>query len=168
MEKTMTTFEEMIPHILESEGGSKYTNDPEDPGGETKYGIAKRYNKDVDIKNLTEAQAVVIYKKKYWDKYKIEKLPGRLRYIYFDMVINPGSGGAGKILQRAANSKNRKYPERIINVDGRVGPATIAALKNVEEERVRSYRVLYYAEKVVEKPKKDKYWYGWFRRALRV
>ncbi len=165
---SFNTFDEIVQEVIISEGGSKYTNDPDDPGGETKYGIAKRFNPEVDIKNLTEDQAIEIYRNKYWDKFHIEMLPPRLRYIYFDMIINPGSGAAAKILQEAANGKNRKYPEKILVVDGQIGPKTLDALSGVELERVRSYRVKYYASKVIEKPKKDKYWYGWFRRALRV
>ena len=49
------TFEEIIEIVLEHEGG--YVNDPDDAGGETKYGIAKRWYPDVDIKNLTKEQA---------------------------------------------------------------------------------------------------------------
>ena len=46
-----TTFDEIIEKVLEHEGG--YVNDPDDLGGETKYGITKRFYPDVDIKNLT-------------------------------------------------------------------------------------------------------------------
>jgi len=158
------TFEQIITHVLESEGGDKYTNDPDDPGGETKYGIAGMFNPGLDIKNLTRAQAVLIYKSNYWDRYKIEHLPHNLRYIYFDMVVNMGASGATKVLQRAANGKNSED----IVVDGKIGPNTIKAMANVEYERVQSYRVLYYAEKVIDQPIKEKYWYGWYRRALRV
>ncbi len=35
-----TTFDEIIEVVLEHEGG--YVNDPDDAGGETKYGIAKK------------------------------------------------------------------------------------------------------------------------------
>ena len=45
-----TTFDEIIEIVLEHEGG--YVNDPDDAGGETKYGIAKRWYPDVDIKIL--------------------------------------------------------------------------------------------------------------------
>ena len=45
-----TTFDEIIEVVLEHEGG--YVNDPDDAGGETKYGIAKRWYPSVDIKNL--------------------------------------------------------------------------------------------------------------------
>jgi lysozyme family protein len=44
-----------------------YVNNPKDPGGETKYGIAKRSHPDVDIKNLTVDDALQIYWNDYWD-----------------------------------------------------------------------------------------------------
>ena len=53
-------------------------------------------------------------------------------------------------------------------VDGGIGPKTISnTLKSgLEEERLRSYRVKYYADLVNRKPKLGKYWYGWYRRAV--
>ena len=45
-------FNKIIEKVLEHEGG--YVNDPTDLGGETKYGITKRFYPDVDIKNLTK------------------------------------------------------------------------------------------------------------------
>ena len=55
----LDTFEEIIDKVIEHEGG--YVNDPDDPGGETKYGIAKKSNPDVDIANLTIEEAKKIY-----------------------------------------------------------------------------------------------------------
>ena len=100
-----TTFDEIIEKVLEHEGG--YVNDPDDAGGETKYGIAKRWYPDVDIKNLTKEQAKKIYHTDYWRRGKCDELPSQLRHIYFDMCVNFGRGGAVKVLQQAANSKNR-------------------------------------------------------------
>ena len=55
-EKTqLTTFNNIIEVVLKHEGG--YVNDPKDLGGETKYGITKRFYPDVDIKNLTKEKA---------------------------------------------------------------------------------------------------------------
>ena len=65
-DKTLTTFDEIIQITLEHEGG--YVHDPTDLGGETNFGIAKRFYPDVDIKNLTEDGAKEIYKRDYWDK----------------------------------------------------------------------------------------------------
>ena len=42
-------FKEFIVRIIEREGGSKITRDPDDPGGVTKYGISKNAHRDVDV-----------------------------------------------------------------------------------------------------------------------
>ena len=155
------SFNEIIEKVLEHEGG--YVNDPTDLGGETKYGITKRFYPDVDIKNLTEEQAKEIYKRDYWDKNRVESLPQELWHIFFDMCLNMGRRTAVKILQRAANSKGRN-----IGVDGGLGPATIKALNGINIERVRAYRVKYYVDLVNKKPEQEKFYFGWFRRALEV
>ena len=157
----MTTFDEIIEHVLKHEGG--YVNDPTDLGGETNYGITKRFYPDIDIKNLTEEQAKEIYKRDYWDKNRVDELPEQLRHIFFDMCVNQGRGTAVKVLQRAANAKGAK-----LKVDGGMGPATLKAIQNVEHDRVKSYRVLHYANLVINKPEQEKFWYGWFKRALEV
>ena len=45
---------------------------------------------------------------------------------------------------------------------------TIAAMNGVELDRVRAYRVKYYADLVTRKPDLEKFYFGWFRRALEV
>ena len=157
----MKTFDEIIEKVLEHEGG--YVNDPKDLGGETKYGITKRFYPDVDIKNLTIEQATEIYKKDYWDKNKVESLPQNLWHIYFDMCVNMGKRTAVKVLQRAANNKGRD-----IEVDGGLGPMTIGALKGVELDRVRAFRVKYYVDLITARPEQEKFYLGWFRRATEV
>jgi hypothetical protein len=157
----MSKFDEIIEVVLEHEGG--YVNDPKDPGGETNFGIAKRSNPDVDIKNLTKAEASLIYKTKYWDKNKVESLPEELWHIYFDCCVNMGKSRAVKILQQAANGKGAN-----IDVDGGLGPNTLKAISNVELERVRAYRVKYYADLVTRKPELEKFYFGWYKRALEV
>jgi lysozyme family protein len=44
-------FDKAIEIILKHEGG--YVNDPDDPGGETKFGITKRNYPTLNIKSLT-------------------------------------------------------------------------------------------------------------------
>ena len=157
-----TSFEEIIEVVLEHEGG--YVNDPDDAGGETKYGIAKRWYPSVDIKNLTIEQAKKIYHQDYWNPAKCNEVPPKLRHIYFDMCVNFGRRGAVKVLQQAANSKNRNK----IKVDGGIGPNTLNAIQNISLDRVRAYRVLRFANIVIDKPNQEKFWLGWFRRALEV
>ena len=159
----MSKFDEIIEVVLEHEGG--YVNDPKDPGGETNFGIAKRSHPDVDIKNLTKEGAKEIYKEVYWDKNKVESLPEELWHIYFDMCVNQGKSRAVKIIQRAVNGKGGS-----LDVDGGLGPMTIAAIgkSRVELDRVRAYRVKYYADLVTKKPDLERFYFGWFKRALEV
>ena len=157
----MKSFKEIIEKVLEHEGG--YVNDPKDLGGETKYGITKRFYPDIDIKNLTIEQAKEIYKKDYWDRNKVESLPQNLWHIYFDMCVNMGKRTAVKVLQRAAVNKGRN-----IDVDGGLGPMTIGALKGVELDRVRAFRVKYYVDLITARPEQEKFYLGWFRRATEV
>ncbi len=55
----MTNFEGALKFTLSWKGG--LVNDPNDPGGETKYGISKRAYPELDIANLTLEQAKGIY-----------------------------------------------------------------------------------------------------------
>ena len=43
-----------------------YVNDPRDSGGETKFGVAKNANPNVNIAKLTLDEAKKIYKSRYW------------------------------------------------------------------------------------------------------
>ena len=157
----LVKFDDIIEVVLKHEGG--YVNDPVDPGGETNFGIAKRSHPDVDIKNLTEEGAKEIYYQDYWMKNRVPQLPDELKHIYFDMCINQGRGRAVKILQQAANAKGAN-----LKVDGGLGPKTIGALNGVELQRVRAYRIKYYADLVTRKPDLEKFYFGWFRRGLEV
>ena len=51
-ENRMVTFEEIIEEVLKHEGG--YVHDSNDLGGETNFGITKRFYPYLDIKNLTK------------------------------------------------------------------------------------------------------------------
>ena len=159
----MKKFDEIIEKVLEHEGG--YVNDPTDLGGETKYGITKRFYPDIDIKNLTKEQAKEIYKRDYWDKNRVESLPENLRYIFFDMCINQGRRTAVRVLQRAVNSKGGN-----LVVDGGFGPATLKAILKHRpcDNRTRCYRLKHYYDLVNKKPEQEKFLFGWFRRCMEV
>ena len=96
-------------------------------GGETNFGIAKRFYPEVDIKNLTKEEAKDIYRRDYWVRNKVEELPENLRHIFFDMCVNQGRGTAVKILQRACNAKGAD-----LAIDGGMGPKT--------EETIKTYK----------------------------
>ena len=149
------SFKKVIGH----EGG--YVNDENDAGGETNWGISKRAYPYLDIANITLEDARKIYFDDYWKKNRVQEINKSLRFIYFDMCINMGGSRACKILQQTANAKGAK-----LAVDGRIGAKTIKGSKGVESERLKAYRVLYYARIVIRKPKQEVYWYGWFKRSI--
>ena len=158
----LTTFDEIIEQVIKHEGG--LVDDPNDAGGLTNYGISQRAYPDEDIKGLTVERAKELYKKDYWDRFKCDQLPDRIRHIYLDMCINMGGGRATRILQEACNSKNSNK----IDVDGGIGTNTIKASSNLEDFRLRAYRVMFYAELVMKKPNQMKFWVGWFKRSCEV
>ena len=157
----LTHFDEIIEKVLEHEGG--FVDDPDDLGGQTNFGITKRFYPDLDIKNLTKEEAKQIYYDDYWLKNKVNKMPSELKHIYFDMCINMGKKTAVKILQGASIGKGSN-----IALDGGLGANTFKAIQDLEVERVRAYRVKYYVDIINKKPEQEKFYYGWFRRSLQV
>jgi lysozyme family protein len=97
----MTDFEIAVNFTLQKEGG--YHKDPLDPGGETNFGISKRYNPEVDIKNLTRAKAIEIYRRKYWQATGCDDLEFPMNVLYFECCVNPGVGHAQRFRTLAKN-----------------------------------------------------------------
>lgn len=113
----MDAFDQAVTLTLQHEGG--YVNDPDDPGGETRYGISKRAFPKVDIAKLTINAAKAIYKAFYWERGPhLIKHPD-LSAKYFDLCVNTGVGRASKWLQEASNLMGAT-----LTIDGKVGPAT--------------------------------------------
>ena len=81
------SFERALAFTLSWEGG--YVNHPNDPGGETKYGISKRAYPDEDIKNLTLKRAGDLYRRDYWQDCA-DFLPEPLDMVVFDAAVNHG------------------------------------------------------------------------------
>lgn len=108
-------FLSFMPFIFLWEGG--YDNDPDDPGGETKYGIDKRSHPGEDIKNLSKTRAQEIYYAEYWQKCKAEQMPADVGEVVMNIAVNAGHGRASRWLQEIVGTK----------VDGVIGPKTLAA-----------------------------------------
>ncbi len=106
-------FERLIGH----EGG--YVNDPNDPGGETKWGISKRSYPDLDIKSLTRDDARAIYSRDFWLRGHMAALPFAVAFQCFDAAVNHGIRAAHRMLQRAVK----------VNDDGIIGVQTMTAIK---------------------------------------
>ena len=93
-------FNKIISFVLEEEGG--YVNNPNDAGGETKFGISKRSYPNVDIKNLTKEQAIEIYRKDYW-KEEWEALGFPMAACMLDTSINMGPGRAKRFFDKSSD-----------------------------------------------------------------
>lgn len=152
-------FKEIVKNVIRREGG--YVDHPKDPGGETKYGIAKRSHKEEDIKNLTKERAEQIYYEDYWEPSKTPYLPHNIQETFFDMVVNMGQRRAVKILQKACNSKKCN-----LKVDGLIGKNTIRAAKKIDASRLKVYRILFYTDLIKRKPDLKAFIVGWIRRAM--
>lgn len=138
-----------------------YVNDPHDRGGETKYGIAKNANKDLDIAALDWDAACRVYYKRYWlsgDCDNINVFSPRLAVLHFDGCVNHGVGRASRYFQRAAGAIE----------DGDVGPNTLrlASARNDIDmcNVICDTREAFYRRIVVNDPTQGKYLNGWIRR----
>lgn len=114
-------FDTAFDRLMDHEGG--YVNHPDDPGGETMFGITARVARAEGyygaMKDLPRETAKRIAKTAYWDRAHCELLPGPAAYQFMDTVYNSGYGNAARMLQRAVGVAD----------DGQVGPLTIKAVQ---------------------------------------
>lgn len=160
----MSAWEKAIRFTLSHEGG--YVHDLDDPGGETKYGISKRYHPNVDIKALTVDQAKEIYKREYWDAIGLDALPEIISVAVFDTAVNIGTLRAVNMLQESCNS----YLVHKLKVDGILGPNTKEAVSSINPFMLTTSYLLnrqqYYRLKVSQNATKQKFFKGWTNRTL--
>ncbi|MCX7924147.1 MAG: N-acetylmuramidase [Clostridia bacterium] len=158
-------FEEAFKRTLGYEGG--LSNDKYDAGGLTKYGISQRSYPNLDIKNLTLDQAKAIYKKNYWDACHCGEINDKkVAMQVFDIAINSGCGGAGKLVQKTLNAM---APHSVVE-DGSIGPKTIEAINKVNSKQYNNNlvaaRIQFYNAICQRNPTQNKFLKGWTNRAM--
>jgi lysozyme family protein len=153
---TAKVWNTAINHTLELEGG--YVNDPRDSGGQTKYGISKKAYPDLDIPNLTIAQAMEIYHKDYWDRCKCDYIPDALSVAVFDFAVNSGVKTAIKKLQIALGVK----------ADGIIGNQTLGACNRLPVKKVLDDFMDLRLDYLMSLPKWKYYGNGWGSRVERT
>lgn len=147
-------FDQTFDYVIGKEG--KETNDPDDNGGHTKFGISQTAFPDLDISALTLEKAKEIYRSEYWDKIHGDELPDGLGFAMFDAAVNQGVKPATKFLQRALRVKD----------DGVIGEQTLAAANKANANELivnfSAERALHYAGLDDFKL----YGRGWIRRLI--
>jgi lysozyme family protein len=93
------SLEKALEFTLKWEGG--YSDNPNDPGGETKFGISKRAHPDIDIKNLTLDEAREIYRAEYWEASGCDSLDEPMDMVVFDAAVNLGCRRAKELLNQS-------------------------------------------------------------------
>lgn len=178
MEKLNDNFQIALAWLFKTEGG--YVNDPDDPGGATRYGISLRYLKtkgklgdingdgiiDVDdIEVLDKPQAALFYLTDFWHTCQCDELPLPLAIIVFDQAVNTGVGTASRCLQAHVHAK----------VDGVIGPVTLAAVATHFYRNptwfIASYlgkRATYYHDITLANSSLSKFLKGWFNRLFEL
>jgi len=174
----MAEFKTALDLVLKNEGG--YSFDKDDPGGETYKGIARNMNSKwegwitVDLlkknssfpNNLKEnseldQQVAHFYESQFWDKMQGDGITSQLvANSIFDFGVNAGIKTSCSLAQLVIG----------VTADGVVGPKTIEALNQFEEQLfLASFtlaKIARYIKIVDSRPTSRKYFYGWVRRAL--
>ncbi len=130
-------FPRSLAKVLISEGG--FTNNPKDPGGATNKGVTQRvYNEDRSARGLapqsvrliTDQEVSDIYRNRYWNEAKCDKLRPGVSYVVFDGSVNSGVSQAVKWLQRALKQLGLYQG----TIDGLIGQGTILAAGGVNDD----------------------------------
>lgn len=117
------TFDDAFDLLIGNEGG--YSNDPQDPGGETMWGVtarvARAWGYTGAMRDLPKDTAKSICKAHYWNPLHLDELaPSPVVFHILDANYN--GGHAVLWMQQAAGAK----------ADGILGPATLAAVAACE------------------------------------
>lgn len=169
----MSDVEALLAALLRREGG--FVDHPDDRGGPTNFGITQNVARAAGwtgaMRDLPRDLALGIYRERYWQAPRLDALaaiaPGVAAEV-FDTGVNMGVGTAIAFLQRSLNVLN---PGAVL-VDGRIGPATLAAVGALLARRgargeavlVRALNALQgarYIEIAENQPAQQAFVFGW-------
>lgn len=170
----------IIDGILVREG-REFTDNPDDRGGPTKFGITLatlaafrgHLVTAADVRALEEPEARNIYLRRYITDVGFDlilEVSEKVGDEVIDTGVNCGQEVAARFLQRALNVLNRAqalYPD--LAVDGHVGSATVAALKSYLAHRregvlltaLNALQGARYVELCEGREKNESFVYGW-------
>jgi lysozyme family protein len=173
----------LVDELMDREGG--FVDHPADRGGPTNWGIteavARAHGYDGPMRRMPRTLAAGIYRRVYWFAPGFDRIAARapaLAAELFDTGANMGPAVAASFLQRALNALNRgatDYPD--LAVDGRIGPATLAALDGFLARRGRGAELVLlkavealqgerYLALAERRPANEAFLYGWLANRL--
>lgn len=181
---TSPTFDRALAVLAEVEGS--WSDDPDDAGGLTRWGLSSRFlnrliqkgrywrqrldanrNGRVDpdeMKRLRPADRDRIYRECFWDEYRCGELPEEAATPFFLLVVNARPRAAGRCLQRAILHAGADPGP----LDGIVGDSTIAGASEVPgpqlARRLAAEACLLYHRIATGNPTQEKFLRGWFWR----
>jgi lysozyme family protein len=168
----MADFEQAVAVVLSHEGG--FVDNPNDPGGATKYGISLRFLREemrrnvrpIDVRQMTKDEAIDIYREWWWDRFGYGAIADQATATkVFDMAVNMGGKRAHRIVQEALNDLGFS-----LDVDGVLGAQTCVAIAKTEPRRLLSKLVArqsdYYRSLAQARPQFRVFLAGWLERAV--
>lgn len=173
------------------EGGDKYTEDKDDNGGATRWGVIQKtalkyksawgkFNWDGNMRTMPREFAIYVCEAEFWTPMSLDEIEAIcpiLSGVMFDIAYNMGVGRVAPWLQEILNAQNNSgtlYPD--IAVDGKIGKGTINALKAFYKHRgikgisrltyaITAFQTRFYYDIVKNKESQEKWMYGWAGRA---
>ena len=168
-----STFLKAVNLILEWEG-SEFTNDPDDSGGATKWGVTTEDINPVtkvkftykEIVNLSKETAEQVYYNQYWLPVGANTMPSNVATVVFNFAVNTGNNHAVRYLQSITGSYQ----------DGQWGPKTAYDLRGYLEihgatafcTKYLDMCLDYYKAIVNNNPSQGKFLQGWLNRTYAV
>lgn len=175
----MNNFDIAFWYLLGNEG-TTFTNDPNDPGGATKYGVTLRTFRSLvdqsatvsDIENLTPDQAKVVYNLGYWMPGPMrcaDMVPLEIAIAIFDVGILYGPNISAMLTQRALNQAFGAG----LAIDNDLGPASLKFIN--EHASAMEFLAEFYEEVIIRihnlvviNPSLEVFKVGWTKRADRL
>lgn len=174
----MADFTQAFQLTIAHEGG--YVNDPDDPGGETYKGVARKIHSKWDgwqtidmlkrqagfpgnLDKDPELQEAIadFYRVNFWDRVKGDNITEqKVAESIFDFAVNAGVGTSASLAQMVVETK----------ADGVIGQESIAKINAFDTDHFLAAftvaKIARYVNIVKKRPTSRKYFYGWVLRAL--